>query len=55
VLTIMYVAYGWPKLLSIDSSSPQPVVHLSVQAGWLLLVTATQVQVWSADQVSFIR
>lgn len=46
----MYVAYGWPKLLSIDNRSPQPVVHLSVQAGWLLLVTATQVQVWSADQ-----
>uniref|UniRef100_A0A7I4D4R9 RIC1 C-terminal alpha solenoid region domain-containing protein n=1 Tax=Physcomitrium patens TaxID=3218 RepID=A0A7I4D4R9_PHYPA len=46
----MYVAYGWPKLLSIGTSSPQPVVHLSVQAGWLLLVTSTQVQVWSADQ-----
>ncbi|KAG0587383.1 hypothetical protein KC19_2G160700 [Ceratodon purpureus] len=49
----MYIAYGWPKLLSIDSSSPQPVVHISVvQAGWLLLVTATQVQVWSAGQHS---
>ncbi|XP_024394918.1 uncharacterized protein [Physcomitrium patens] len=46
----MYVAYGWPKLLSIDSSSPQPVVHVSVHSGWLLLVTAAQVQVWSAEQ-----
>lgn len=47
----MYIAYGWPKLLSIGAAQPQPVVHLSAQEGWLLLVTSLHVQVWSANQV----
>jgi hypothetical protein len=49
----MYVAYGWPKLLSISAGSSQDdIVHLSVLQDWLLLVSSSRVQIWSASQVS---
>ncbi len=49
----MYVAYGWPKLLSISPGSSQDdIVHLSVLQDWLLLVSSSRVQIWSASQVS---
>ncbi|KAH9536131.1 hypothetical protein CY35_17G090800 [Sphagnum magellanicum] len=47
----MYVAYGWPKLLSISAGSSQgDIVHLSVLQDWLLLVSSSRVQIWSASQ-----
>jgi hypothetical protein len=47
----MYVAYGWPKLLSISPGSSQDdIVHLSVLQDWLLLVSSSRVQIWSASQ-----
>ncbi len=49
----MYVAYGWPKLLSISAgSSKDNFVHLFVLQDWLLLVPSSRVQMWNASQVS---
>ncbi len=49
----MYVAYGWPKLLSISAgSSKDNIVHLFVLQDWLLLVSSSRVQIWNASQVS---
>jgi hypothetical protein len=49
----MYVAYGWPKLLSISAgSSKYNIVHLIALQDWLLLVSSSRVQIWNASQVS---
>ncbi|CAM6095693.1 unnamed protein product [Calypogeia fissa] len=45
----MYVAYGWPKLLPI-AGSQERLIHVSVSGSLLLLVSATDIQVWSATQ-----
>ncbi|KAJ7539613.1 hypothetical protein O6H91_11G101500 [Diphasiastrum complanatum] len=49
----MLMAYGWPKFLPIattPSLCSQPVVYLKIYNGLLLLITSTQIQVWSASQ-----
>jgi hypothetical protein len=49
----MYVAYGWPKLLSISAGSLKDnFVHQFVLQDWLLLVSSSRVQTWNASQVS---
>ncbi|BBN10730.1 RAB6A-GEF complex partner protein 1 [Marchantia polymorpha subsp. ruderalis] len=45
----MYVAYGWPKLLPI-AGSQERLIHVSVSGSLLLLVSSSDVQVWSATQ-----
>eukprot|EP00250_Pteridium_aquilinum_P014754 c22181_g1_i1 orf=80-2449(+) len=44
----MYVAYGWPKVLS--TASPDPVVYLKASSGLLLLVSSSHLEVWSIAQ-----
>lgn len=44
----MYVAYGWPKVLS--TASPDPIVYLKVSSSLLLLVSSSHLEVWSIAQ-----
>ncbi|KAI5071151.1 hypothetical protein GOP47_0013402 [Adiantum capillus-veneris] len=44
----MYVAYGWPKVLS--TASPDPIVHIKASSGLLLLVSSSHLEVWSIAQ-----
>lgn len=47
----MYVAYGWPKVLSTAASSPQDIiVHLKASNGLLLLVSSSHLEIWSTSQ-----
>jgi hypothetical protein len=49
----MYVAYGWPKLLSISAGlSKDNIVHRFVLQDWLLPVLSSRVQIWNASQVN---
>lgn len=44
----MYVAYGWPKVLS--TASPDPIVYLKASSSLLLLVSSSHLEVWSIAQ-----
>ncbi|KAH7433091.1 hypothetical protein KP509_07G054900 [Ceratopteris richardii] len=44
----MYVAYGWPKVLSTKSSDP--IVYLKASSGLLLLVSSSHLELWSIGQ-----
>ena len=47
----MYVAYGWPRILSVKADSVQEdVVHLSLNDDYLVVVSTVSVQIWSGDQ-----
>ncbi|MCO5564252.1 hypothetical protein L7F22_017910 [Adiantum nelumboides] len=44
----MYVAYGWPKVLS--TASPDPIVYIKASSDLLLLVSTSHLEVWSIAQ-----
>lgn len=44
----MYVAYGWPKVLS--TASPDPIIYLKASSSLLLLVSSSHLEVWSITQ-----
>lgn len=49
----MYIAYGWPKVLSTASDTshvPQEIVYLKTSNGLLLLVSSSHLEVWSTTQ-----
>lgn len=47
----MYVAYGWPRTLSVKADGVQEdVVHLSLNDDYLVVVSTVSVQIWSGDQ-----
>jgi hypothetical protein len=47
----MYVAYGWPRTLSVKADNVQEdVVHLSLNDEYLVVVSTVSVQIWSGDQ-----
>ena len=47
----MYVAYGWPRTLSVKTDHAQEdVLHLSLNDDYLVVVSTVSVQIWSGDQ-----
>ena len=47
----MYVAYGWPRTLSVKTDHAQEdVLHLSLNSDYLVVVSTVSVQIWSGDQ-----
>ena len=49
--TIMYFAYGWPKVLSIGGVGfKQDVVSLALDSDFLLIVFTGSAQIWAGGQ-----
>jgi len=47
----MYVAYGWPRVLSVKADSVQEdVIHLSLNDDYLVVISTVSIQIWSGDQ-----
>lgn len=47
----MYVAYGWPRVLSVKADSVQEdVIHLSLNDDYLVAISTVSIQIWSGDQ-----
>ncbi|CAI7835802.1 unnamed protein product [Closterium sp. NIES-54] len=45
----MYIAYGWPKVLRTTRGPDDPVVHLEISGGLLIVVHLSCIQLWTSS------
>ncbi|GJP42311.1 hypothetical protein CLOM_g1893 [Closterium sp. NIES-68] len=46
----MYIAYGWPKVLRTTRGPDDPVVHVEISGGLLIVVHSSCIQLWTSGQ-----